>query len=86
MDDNNWLAETESTNNCYKNYSNINPCPLVKQKETCKCVNRSSDMHQVRWLALVGLSLVLLVLILVHFTFFGTLLVRFYRRKNNNAQ
>jgi uncharacterized membrane protein len=40
-----------------------------------------SDMHQVRWLALAGLSLVLLVLILVHFTFFGTLLVRFYRRE-----
>jgi hypothetical protein len=39
-------------------------------------------MHQVRWLALGGLSLVLLVLILVHFTFFGTLLVRFYHRKN----
>jgi hypothetical protein len=39
-------------------------------------------MHQVRWLALGGLSLVLLVLILVHFTFLGTLLVRFYRRKN----
>jgi hypothetical protein len=43
-------------------------------------------MHQVRWLALAGLSLVLLVLILVHFTFLGTLLVRFYRPENNNAQ
>jgi hypothetical protein len=43
-------------------------------------------MQQVRWLALVRLSLVLLVLILVHFTFFGALLVRFYRWKNNNAQ
>jgi hypothetical protein len=32
-------------------------------------------------LALVGLSLVLLILVLVHFTFFGTLLVRFYRRE-----
>jgi hypothetical protein len=38
-------------------------------------------MHQVRWLALVGLSLTFLLLVLVHFTFFGTLLVRFYRRK-----
>jgi hypothetical protein len=38
-------------------------------------------MHQVRWLALVGLSLVLFVLVLVHFTFLGTLLVRFYRRE-----
>jgi hypothetical protein len=43
-------------------------------------------MHQVRWLALGGLSLVLLVLILVHFTFFGTLLIRFYRWEINNAQ
>jgi hypothetical protein len=47
-----------------------------------QCVIRDSDMHQVRWLALGGLSLVLLVLILVHFTFFGTLLIRFYRQKN----
>jgi hypothetical protein len=43
-------------------------------------------MHQFRWLALGGLSLVLLILILVHFTFFGTLLIRFYRQKNSNAQ
>jgi hypothetical protein len=38
-------------------------------------------MHQDRWLALVGLSLVLFVLVLVHFTFLGTILVRFYRRE-----
>jgi hypothetical protein len=30
---------------------------------------------------LAGLSLVLLVLVLVHFTFLGTLLVRFYHRE-----
>jgi hypothetical protein len=38
-------------------------------------------MHQVRWLALVGLSLIFLFLVLVHFTLLGTLLVRFYRRR-----
>jgi hypothetical protein len=38
-------------------------------------------MYQVKWLALVGLSLVLRVLVLVHFTFLGTLLVRYYRRE-----
>jgi hypothetical protein len=43
--------------------------------------NYGSDMHQVRWLALVGLSLIFFFLVLVHFTLLGTLLVRFYRRK-----
>jgi hypothetical protein len=43
--------------------------------------NLGSDMHQGRWLALGGLSLTFLLLVLVHFTFLGTLLVRFYRRK-----
>jgi hypothetical protein len=38
-------------------------------------------MHQVRWLALVGLSLIFFFLVLVHFTLLGTLLVQFYRRK-----
>jgi hypothetical protein len=44
-------------------------------------------MHQDIWLALVGLSLISFLLVLVHFTLLGTLLVRFYRRKKyNNAQ
>jgi hypothetical protein len=43
--------------------------------------NLGSDMHQVRWLALVGLSLISFLLVLVHFTLLGTLLIRFYRRK-----
>jgi hypothetical protein len=38
-------------------------------------------MHQVRWLALVGLSLIFFFLLLVHFTLLGTLLIRFYHRR-----
>jgi hypothetical protein len=35
-----WLAELEPTTNCYKDYSNIKSCTLIKQNETCKCVYR----------------------------------------------
>jgi hypothetical protein len=64
----------------------IKTCNFINLYATCKTSEYDSDMQQVRWLALGGLSLVLLFLIFKDFTLFGTLLVRFYRRKNNSTQ
>jgi hypothetical protein len=72
--------------NCYRSYNNIKTSNFRILYATCKISEYDLDMQQVRWLALSGLSLVLFFLILKDFPLFGTLLVQFYRQKNNNTQ